>query len=454
MEIEKQRVSDEYDFLPGALEIIETPPSPLGRFLIWMIFTVFISFIVWSYFGKIDEVAVARGKVIPDGRLKVIQPLEEGIITAIHIKEGEKVKKDQLLLELDASMKQADITSLENSLQMAILEKNLISAELNGTISNKEIEKTKLNNLNASQVVELQKKYSQAKSEEYIAQKETLQTIIQQREKDVQLAITKLDSVKSHYSYISSEVDNLKSLYENGGIPKIELKKKEEELLLSQKEVDSQTVLIEKLNSELKEAQANLISLTKMYEKDLATKDKELADKLVVKEKEIIALEDQLSKAKKILKYQKLVSPVDGVVQGIASQTIGGVVTPAQPVVTIVPEGTPLIVEANVLNKDIGFIEVGQLVDVKFDTFPFQKYGVIKGKVLSISPDAVEDEKIGLVYNIKVELEENTFTIRNKEVNISSGMTVSAEVKTGKRRIIEFFLSPILKNLKESLTLR
>lgn len=454
MKIQKQRVSDEYEFLPGALEIIENPPSPLGRLVIWIIFILFIAFIIWSYFGKIDEVAVARGKVIPDGRIKVIQPLEEGVITSIHIKEGEKVKKGQLLLELDASMELADISSLENSLTMATLEKNLILAELNGKFSKEGMKTTNLNNVSASEIMELQKKYSQSKNEEYLAQTETLQAIFEQKEKDIQLAKINLESLKSKHNYIENEVNSIKTLYENGAIPKIELTKKEEELLLSQKEIDSQTLLIEKLNGELKEAQANLTSLTKLYEKELATKDKELADRLVAKEKEIISLEDQLSKAKKILKYQKLLSPVDGVVQGIASQTVGGVVTPAQPVVTIVPDGTPLIVEANVLNKDIGFIEVGQLVDVKFDTFPFQKYGVIQGEVLSISPDAVEDEKIGLVYNIKVELAKNTFKIGNKKVNISSGMTVSAEIKTGKRRIIEFFLSPIVKSLKESLTLR
>lgn len=450
---EKQVKKIEYEFLPGALEIVETPPAPLGRFSIWIIFIVFVSSIIWSYFGKIDEVAVARGKVIPDGRIKVIQPLEEGVITSIHIQEGENVRAGQLLIELDSSMKEADINGLENALNMAKFEKNLLYTELSGT-SNRSGTKVDLKSMDFSEIVDLQLNYKQAKKEEYVAQKETLTTIMKEKENEIELAMKKMESLKTHHSYLSKEADAYRIMYENQSIPKVDFIKKQEEVELSQKEIEGQALMIEKLKNELNGAKANLITLTKSYEKEHATKKKELADQIVSKEKEITSLEDQLSKAKKVLKYQKLVSPVDGVVQGIASQTIGGVVTPGQAIVSIVPDDTPLVVEAKVLNKDIGFIEVGQDVEVKFDTFSFQKYGSIKGEVISISPDAIEDENLGNVYKMKVKLNKDIFTINNKQVYIFPGMTVSAEVKTGKRRIIEFFLSPIMKNMRESLTLR
>ncbi len=134
--------------------------------------------------------------------------------------------------------------------------------------------------------------------------------------------------------------------------------------------------------------------------------------------------------------------------------TIGGVVTPAQPIMTIVPDNTPLTVEASVLNKDIGFVKVGQKAELKLDTFPFQKYGTINGLVTAISPDAFEDEKIGLIYKIKIEPEREYIMANGKKVNLTAGMSLNAEIKTGKRRIIEFFLSPVMQSLDESLKLR
>jgi hypothetical protein len=182
-------------------------------------------------------------------------------------------------------------------------------------------------------------------------------------------------------------------------------------------------------------------------------REKGIIGDIVEREKTISAMEGEVIKAKKRYELEQLCSPVDGTVHGISSYTIGGVVTPAQPIVTIVPDGTPLIVEAMALNKDIGFLKVGQEAEVKFDTFPFQKYGTIKERVSSISPDAFEDEKLGSVYKIRAELEKLSLMVDGRNGPVSPGMTVAVEVKTGKRRIIEFFLSPIVKYAKESLTL-
>jgi hemolysin D len=145
---------------------------------------------------------------------------------------------------------------------------------------------------------------------------------------------------------------------------------------------------------------------------------------------------------------------VNGTVHGLATYTIGGIVKPAQDVVSIVPDGTPLIVEAMVQNKDIGFVKVGQETEVKLDTFSFQKYGTIRGKVIHLSPDAVEDEKLGPVYKMRSSIERAIMRVDGKDVPVAPGMTASVEVKTGDRRIIEFFLSPIIKYARESLTLR
>lgn len=170
-------------------------------------------------------------------------------------------------------------------------------------------------------------------------------------------------------------------------------------------------------------------------------------------EKHITELENTLAKAKQIVDQLSIRAPVDGTILSLATKTVGGVVSAAQPVVELVPEGTKLVVDATVQNKDIGFIHVGQAVVIKVDTYSFQRYGYLKGTVKSISPDAIQDEKQGLVYKMKVEIE-GSETSKNNTIKVEPGMSVTAEITTGQRRIIEFFLDPMMTHTDTSLEVR
>lgn len=164
-------------------------------------------------------------------------------------------------------------------------------------------------------------------------------------------------------------------------------------------------------------------------------------------------LESELTKAEKRFELQQLASPVDGTVHGLSSFTIGGVVTSGEDVISIVPDDTPLIIEATIANQDIGFIKKGQAANVKVDTFPFQKYGYLQGEIIYVSPDAFEDEKLGPVFKAKLKVM-SAETSSGNQIRLSPGMSVSVEAKTGQRRIIDFFLSPLKKVAEESFTLR
>ncbi|MDD3138465.1 MAG: HlyD family type I secretion periplasmic adaptor subunit [Lachnospiraceae bacterium] len=350
----------------------------------------------------------------------------------------------------------------------------------------------------------------QSKDSEYQVKKQSLSLVVLQFEEQIQISQSELQKLENNFNMIKEKEEKLKKLMETGGVETANLLKEEksieilkaeekqykilydggtvsknewlakqndlalaekeyeaqkarviqekstlelnwknanDELISTQTEISTQNIRVEQDRSKLEEAKINMDNLEK--ERDTATLN------LVVEEdKKISEFEGQLTKAKKSMQFQSLVSPVDGTVHGLVSNTIGGVVTPAQPIMTIVPDGTPLIIEASLLNRDVGFVEVGQEVAIKFDTFPFQKYGTIKGEVESISPDAFEDEKMGSVYKMKVSLEKSEILVNGKEVQISPGMAVNAEIKTGERRIIEFFLEPLIKYSEESLKLR
>jgi hemolysin D len=168
-------------------------------------------------------------------------------------------------------------------------------------------------------------------------------------------------------------------------------------------------------------------------------------------ETKIGSLAQDVTKAGQKADLQRLTAPIDGVVQQLAVHTVGGVVTPAQQLLIVVPREQSVEVEAQVENKDVGFVEEGQPVEVKVETFPFTLYGTVPGRVLTVSDDAVSVEHVGLVYPARVSMERDSLDVNGKSVHLTPGMAVTVEIKTGQRRVIEYLLSPLLKSVKESL---
>jgi len=430
----------EYEFLSEAMEIEETPPSPFGRILLWTIVLITILAFLWSYFGKVDEVAIARGKIVPDGMVKVIQPRETGVIRAIYVEEGQKVKKGDLLIELDPTITQAELESSEKSLEINRYDMERLNAELKGW-DIKRIGK------NHDKLISLQKSLKEAREEEYRAKIESLEWIISQKRTALISAEESIFQLEKALDIVKKQEDALRKLAEKGYASVMEHLQRQKELVRTEKELSEQRKLADQIRDSIKEHEKSLEALKKERERSIL-------NEIIEKEKSIAVLEGEVKKAAKRHQLEKLYSPVNGTVHGLAMYTIGGVVTSAQPVITIVPEGTPLIVEAMALNKDIGFIHPGQIAELKLDTFPFQKYGTIEAELFYVSPDAKEDEKMGLVYKIKLRPKKLTIKVRGQEIPLSPGMALTTEIKTGKRRVIEFFISPLIKHIDESLSIR
>ena len=430
----------DYEFLPEALEIEETPPSPFGRILLWAVVLLTVAAFLWSYFGKVDEEVVARGKVVPDGMVKVIQPRETGVIRAIHVEEGQKVKKGDLLIELDPTITQAEVESSERSLTISRYDMARLKAELKG-------EEIRGSGKDHDKLLLLQKDLKKAREAEHKAKVLSLESIFSQKKTALQSAEESIPKLEKTVELVGKQEEALRELAEKGYASMMEHLQRQKELVRTEKELNEQRKLAEQLQDSLKEAEKNLEALKKERERSILSE-------IIDKERAITVLEGEFTKASRRSQLERLYSPVNGTVHGLATHTIGGVVTSAQPIITIVPDGTPLIVEAMALNQDIGFIHLGQKAELKLDTFPFQKYGTIEAELSYVSPDAQEDQKIGLVYKIKLKPKRFTIRVRDKDIPISPGMAVTAEIKTGERRVIEFFISPYIKYVDESLTLR
>ncbi len=496
----------ETDFLSEALEIVEKPVSPLGHFIIWTTIAIVVAAVIWACFGKMDEVAIASAKIVPKDGVQTVQTLYEGIVTEILVEEGEVVKKGQELIILDSTSLHIEMENSEGKIRELKLQNDLILLLLKGSDISDYAEKNNITDENEIQVVRLMVSM-QNENRLTVSQYESQ---CEQYRKQLEIEQNNLDKLKEDLSALQNQKSEAAALY-SGSTPENQaLENYELQLEVAQKDVEEYEKLYEigaAAEYQLEEKRTALDEIRKQYELqqvraehesagnsseiaelqreiDLLKKDIQAQETAVQKQEELLAQsetalesagagfeqsltnmlvsnnqsitdhEADLKLREQTDKSQILTSPVDGTVQTVAVTTVGGVVTSAQPVISIVPENAELIVEAEVLNRDIGYVFEGQEVSVKLDTFSFQKYGTVDGKIIYVSPSAVEDERKGLIYKIKVSVDKSSFNINGVDVPISSGMSGTAEIKLEERRIIEFFLEPVFEYFDDSLKVR
>ncbi|MCU7829239.1 MAG: HlyD family type I secretion periplasmic adaptor subunit [Candidatus Thiodiazotropha sp. (ex Myrtea sp. 'scaly one' KF741663)] len=438
------RRMEEQAFLPAALEVRDTPPSPIGRTIVWVILLFFILAILWAAFGKVDIVAVAQGKIIPSGHSKVIQPLEVGVIRSLHVKEGQSVKRGDILLELDPTTTTADLQRLQQDAaqlgqQIMRLERlNTLIQEETTPFDPAQSEKQKIN------LSSLQEKLLLAQWQEHIEGRQTLKKEMAKLQAQRATLEQQIGKLKATLPLITERADDMQTLLKTNAVARHRVLEVKQEKISAQH--DLKTAISQR--QELIEAEAEIETRIDHHQSQLRKQTMEALTDATQKQ---AAIEQEIVKAEVRTKAQILRSPVDGVVQQLAVHTIGGVVTPAQELMLIVPDEEKLEVEALLENKDIGFVEEGQQIEVKIDAFPFTKYGTIDGILTNISNDALMDEVKGLVFKTQVSLKKSQMQIGKRQVKLTPGMSVTVEIKTGKRRVIEFFLAPLLRYKQESI---
>jgi hemolysin D len=438
-----------YEFLPAAIEVERTPSSKAGRAIIWLIVLLFVIACLWAVFGKIDIVAVAQGKVIPSEAVKQIQALETARIKAIHVKEGDIVEQGQSLIELDNSLVQAELFALEAELlgvdqsrerlfQLAGNLDRLDSTTKNINISKSDGEQASFS-LNAMQQAQLAHEIAEINAQIASLSNEEAKLLIEQK-----MAKAEIDKKQKVLPVLSERVDAFDTLRQKSYGSKIQYLELKQELIEEQQDLSVQQARLEQLVQQTD----SMATQKALY---LAEKRKQVAAELNGLQVQHDALTQQVSKARQRLAHYSLTAPTNGQVQQLQATTIDGVAQSAQPIMQIVPIDSELEVEVMILNKDIGFVEEGQRVAVKVDTFNFTKYGMLEGTLRHISDDAISDEQLGLIYTARVALEGDQLSVEGRQIRLSPGMAITAEVKTGQRRLIEFFLSPLLRYKQESL---
>jgi hemolysin D len=459
----QRREQDELAFLPAALEIVETPPSPIGHAIGATIAALFCLALIWATFGHVDIVASATGKIDPSGRIKLIQPLETGVVRAIDVHDGQTVKAGDALIELDPTMTTAEEEHIRSDLIAAQLDVARLRAALSG--SDKPENAFQPPAGATPDQIAMERQFLAQQTDELQAKLATLDRERAQKEAERDTIAATIGKLEASNPLIKERVDIRKYLSDKELGSKLTYL--EDFQTLTENEQDHAIQ-----QSRLAEANAALAAIIDSRAEEAAEYHRKLFEDLAEAERKTAGLSDDLARAEQRVKFQILTAPVDGVVQQLSVHTVGGVVTPAQQLAVVVPSDSALEVEAMISNRDIGFVHPGQEVQIKVDTFNFTRYGLLHGRVLSVSQDAIvrdvppdraqdaagdaestSSEPVGqeLRYAARISLDQTRIKLEDGFANLSPGMAVTVEIRTGSRAVITYLLSPLLRYTHDSM---
>ena len=424
----------EVSFLPAAMEIVERPVSPTARASAWTLLVAFVLTILWLTLGRVDVVASAGGKLMPASNVKLIQSAEPGIVRAILVREGQKVKAGELLVELDPTVSNADVAQSRKALEAAMLDVERLRAVLSaldgrGLTFNPppstpaDVAATQFA-LAGAQLADIQAGGEVRGAGSRIA-------LAARAEAEIQA-----EKLAETLPLLDEQIEANEKLLAKGYVSKLKVIEMRRQRLATARDRDAAVAALVRANAQIEAARGS------STQSAAEARVQVLAD-LAKANLEVRQRREEVTKAALRSRLQRLRSPVDGTVAQLAIHTLGGVVEAAKPIMVIVPSGGRLIAEVKVLNRDSGFVHPGQPVALKLEAFPFTRYGTVPGQVVSVSSDAVEDEKLGLVYTTRVALNGRTGRGDGKSMPLAAGMSATADIRTGQRTIASYLLSPI-----------
>ncbi|QDD63646.1 HlyD family type I secretion periplasmic adaptor subunit [Herbaspirillum seropedicae] len=406
---------DEAAFMPAALSLQEKPLSATARWTGRTLMTLVGMALIWSILGKVDIIVTATGKIVPSNRTKTITSVDVAVVRALHVREGQSVNAGDVLMELDASATDAERDKAQGDAAMAALEVARSQAMI-----------TAVERLRAPRMPPV----DSVSTEQWQAAQHQLEG----QWLDFYAKLAKIDGNIAQYAQ---------------DLPLATRRANDYRILAHDRDV-SEHAWIEKEQARIELAR-QLADAVHQRQALIAQTRKEAHDALISGRKAGAASRQDERRAHEHSKLLKLVTPVDGTVQQLTVHTVGAAVPAAQALMMIVPQEKTVEVEAFLENKDVGFVQEGQEVQVKIDAFNYTKYGTVPARVTHVSRDAIQDERKGLIYAVKISMDRSNINVEGREMRLSAGMAINAEIKTGTRRVIEYVLSPLVQHQHEAL---
>lgn len=438
------RMADEMAFLPAALSLQETPVHPAPRRLAWGLMVLFVLALLWAIVGQVDIVAVAPGRIIASDRTKLIQPLEASVVRRVLVKDGDRVQMGQVLVELDPTMATADTTSVQEQLRTQASEV-MRTAALLQSLSNSSLLTPVLRGLDADLIKDpATQAQLQSEWQDISARLARLDAEANRRQMEIATVKQTIAKLEATVPMAQTREADFKKLVDQGYISGHATQDKTRERVELERDLATQRARLAEAQSTAKETEQAKASYR--FETLRA-----LSDRRAQAATRHSQLESEHTKARQRERQTQLSAPVAGVIQQLAVHSVGGVVTPAQPLMIVVPDSATVTAEVSIANQDIGFVNAGQWAEVKLETFAYTRYGTVPARVDVVTADAVTDDKKGSYYPATLTLSQKDMLIDGKRVPLSPGMNITAEIKTGQRRIIEFLLSPVQRVGSESM---
>ena len=433
------------DFAPSILAIQARPASPLPRAMLYTLLTLFVLIALWAIFGKVDVVAVAQGKLVPQSYLKIVQPAEAGIVKEILVKEGDSVTQGQILMRMDAQSQESDTKMVEAELKQRALQLRRIDAELAGKPL---MQKPDDDPVQFQQLLSQYQSHRQA-FDDAVAQEQALLNKATEDYQGARQTETKIRNVLPAYQ---EQEAAWQKLHKDGYAGRLLVLERERERIEKEGDLKTQAFAVESLKASIAQSQKRLAQITSNYKQ-------QLHNERVEAQGQLNKLQQEVAKQRHKQTLLELKASQAGKIKDVATHTIGSVVSPGTILLTLVPVDEPLQAEVMINNDDVGFVHEAQSVKLKLAAYPFQKYGMVDGTVTHVSADA-NDQNQGKQnqpnqngassptsdragYKAIVTLNAQSLNASGKTFNLTPGMQVAAEFNQGKRTIMEYLLSPV-----------
>ncbi|ABD80554.1 HlyD family type I secretion periplasmic adaptor subunit [Saccharophagus degradans] len=430
------------DYITSArAAVLEQSPKG-GRYVLWAVVVFFVVTVLWASWAELDEFARGEGKVIPSQYVQVVQNLEGGILAELYVREGERVARGEKLLRIDDTQFASSLREAGVTLAQWELKSMRLRAESNGEAFKPEIKKGWPQFL-----VDQELAYYQSRQQELAGNKEIYDQQLTQRKQELAELEARKEQLQRSYNLLNQELQMTRPLVSQGAISEVELLRLERQVNDLLGELEAAQLAIPRVKSSLDEAKEKLASVDIVFRREAQEELNKVTLELSRLQETSEALVDRV-------KRTMVISPVAGTVKQLLVKTIGGVIQPGMDIVEIVPSEEIMLVEARVRPADIGYLHPGQKAKVKFSAYDFSVMGGLDGEVVHISPDTIQDEDGDSFYLVRIETSRTFIGPDGRELPIIPGMTVSVDILTGKKTILDYLLKPILKTKQLAMSER
>ena len=444
----RQQFVNPEDYLSYELgkAVRELPPL-YTRVLAGTLTAIVVGSIGWAYLSKIDEVAVAQGEIIPTSQIRPVRALEGGVISRVNVKEGDRVKQGDVLIEQDPALSKTEVDRIQQNVALVRQDVARLEAESKGSGSSgsaiqDQLIASRLRDFDTRQAV------ANADTQRQVA-------VIGEARARLNRLQENLKSARATVINARERESSLRQLVEQeGAVPRFDYLQAKDQLTEAQNQISSLEQDIVAQQQSIQQAEQSYTGAQQSANRLSSERQSEILTQMNQRRQDLTELEGQLKQAQVRAKGQVIVAPISGKIYNIQTSLAERTIAPGQDLLSILPDSHDLLVEAKVLNRDIGFVKEGMRVKVKVATFPFQEFGTIDGEVVKLTPNATLDKDLGLVYTVRIMLKRKTINVEGKDVELTPGMAVTAEVVTRKRSILTFMLEPITRRFSEALTER